>query len=123
MNRVKELNHAYENIEDFCSKLGEIFYELFIEEDNGTYQIAKSIISVFDICKTERDIEIADSMLIAICGYGIDSLITKIAWKEAELIAIKKYEEDTTEGAWEEADKYEREDYHFSAYFNLIGKF
>ena len=43
-------------------------------------------------------------------------------WLKAREIAKEKYEEDTTEGAWEEADKYEREDYVWAAYERLKGE-
>ena len=46
----------------------------------------------------------------------------KKLWEQAQHIAKERYEEDTTEGAWEEADKYEREDYVFAAYMELKGE-
>ena len=38
-------------------------------------------------------------------------------WDMAQEQAIKEYEEDY--GSWEDADKYEREDWVFSAYMKL----
>jgi hypothetical protein len=123
MNRVDELNNAYKEIEDFRSKLGETVNETFMEEDNYTYEISKSIISVFDKCETERDVEIADSMLIALCGYGIRTLIDKIIWKQAKEQAKEEYEEEWGEGSWEErADKYEREDWSWHHYEKILNK-
>ena len=133
MKRVEEMNKAYREINDFRYKLGETFYEAFMEEDNSNYEIAKSIICVFDMCETERDVEFADKMLIAICGYSIETLINKIRekevkedpeklkelWELARQQAIEEYEEEWGEGSWEEADKYEREDNFFTKYFKL----
>lgn len=132
MKRIEKLNKAYIEIENFRDKLGEEFDDAYHEDDNNTYETAKSIIHVFDMCETKRDVEFADKMLIAICGYGIDSLLNRIIekdreqlvalWKQAQQIAKEKYEEETTEGAWEEADKYAREDYVFAAYMRLKGE-
>lgn len=83
MKRIERLNNAYREIENFRDKLGETFYDAVQEDDNYTYEIAKSIIHVFNMCKTERDVEIADKMLIAICGYSIDTLLSRIEEREA----------------------------------------
>ena len=42
-------------------------------------------------------------------------------WTMAQKQAIKEYEEDY--GSWEDADKYEREDWVFSAYMKLKEKY
>ena len=42
----------------------------------------------------------------------------KTLWEEARVKARKKYEEECCEN-WEEADKYEREDYVFAEYIAL----
>ena len=42
-------------------------------------------------------------------------------WELAQKLAKERYEEETTDGAWDEADKYEREDYVFTEYFKLKG--
>ena len=49
-------------------------------------------------------------------------MYSKDLWELAQQQAKEKYEEDTAEGAWEEADKYEREDYVFAAYFRLTNQ-
>ena len=45
----------------------------------------------------------------------------KEIWELAQELAKERYEEETTDGAWDEADKYEREDYVFTEYFKLKG--
>lgn len=132
MKRIEEMNRAYREIEDFRDKLGETFFDVFMEEDNNNYEVAKSIIHVFDMCETERDAEIADKMLIAICGYSLEALINKIReneekdteklkelWDLAGKQVREEYEEEWGEGTWEEVDKYEREDHFFTRYFKL----
>ena len=37
----------------------------------------------------------------------------------AKELAKKSYEEENGKGSWDDADKYEREDYHFWAYHQL----
>jgi len=80
MGKVTEkmINDAYSNIENFRDKLGEVFYDEFMKDDNSTYEISKSIINTFGRCQTERDFEIADAMLIAVCGWSFETLLEKI---------------------------------------------
>lgn len=83
MKRVDELNKAYREIECFRSKLGEVLYDAIQEDDNYIYEIARSVSLVFCRCKTDKEVEIADAMLIAICGYGIQTLISEIEERDA----------------------------------------
>ena len=46
--------------------------------------------------------------------------ITKSKWEQVMKLAKKMYEEDDC-GDWEEADKYEREDYVWAAYMKVKG--
>jgi hypothetical protein len=45
----------------------------------------------------------------------------KDLWVQAQQQAVKEYEKNY--GSWEEADKYEREDYVFAAYFKLMKQY
>ena len=72
------LNAAYVEIPDFKNKLGENFFDAVMEEDNSSYEMAKGIVSVFSNCTTKRDFEVADDMLMAICGYSFESLVERI---------------------------------------------
>lgn len=79
------LNKAYAEIENFRDKLGENFYDAIQEDDNSTYEMAKGIISVFSgQCNTKNEFEIADAMLIAICGYSFETLVERIKKLDAE---------------------------------------
>jgi hypothetical protein len=84
MNRVDLLNNSYGEIDNFRDKLGETFFDTFMEDDNYTYEIAKGIINVFSCCKTESEVEIADKMLIAICGYCLETLINRIKARDKD---------------------------------------
>lgn len=81
---TKEEFNTYINIDNFIEKLGEEIIEAVMEEDNFSYEISKSVISVFDSCTTNQEFEIADKMLIAICGYSINTLIENIKDKDAK---------------------------------------
>ncbi len=72
------INTAYEEITDFLNKLGETFYDAVQEDDNFTYDMAKGIIKVFNHCDTKEKFEIADAMLIAVCGYSFETLLERI---------------------------------------------
>lgn len=43
-------------------------------------------------------------------------------WKLTQQQAKEEYEKEFGEGSWEEADKYEREDYVFAKFFELKGE-
>ncbi len=80
----KIIEKAYREIPNFIIKLGQIFYDAVQEDDNFTSDMAKSILQVFYKCETEKDFEIADGMLIAICGYSFETLLQKIKEKDEE---------------------------------------
>lgn len=76
MNRIKELNER--DYGDFEEELGNAVFEAYMEDDNFMCDVGESVISTFNACKTEREMEIADRMLAAICGWGINTLIRRI---------------------------------------------
>lgn len=78
------MDEAYEEIDDFRDKLGEMFLDIFNEVDNNTLEMAKGIIAAFEKCETQRDYDIANTMLRGICGYGLDHIIEEIRKRDAE---------------------------------------
>ncbi len=84
------LDKAYKEIENFENKLGENFYDAIQEDDNSTCDMAQGIIGVFnDMCTTERDFEVADAMLMGVCGYSFETLVERI--KELDQMGIPWY--------------------------------
>lgn len=77
------INEAYMQIDEFRQKLGEVVVEEFMKDDNSAYEIARSIIGAFESCKSDDECIAANRMLIAITGWGIDTLIEKIKEKDA----------------------------------------
>lgn len=49
---------------------------------------------------------------------AVDEKMMKL-WEQAHKIAKEEYEKENGEGSWDEADKYEREDYIFTKYFEM----
>ena len=82
MDKVKKLNEADNNIDEFSEVLGNEIYEAFMEQDNLLYEIGRSVLWAFNSCKTESEVEITDKMLIAICGWGIETLLRRIEGDE-----------------------------------------
>lgn len=80
----KLFNDAYLEIDNFREKLGEITFDAIMEEDNFSCDIAKGIINTFDMCNNEREYDIANAMLIGICGYGIETLLNRIRERDKE---------------------------------------
>lgn len=63
------------NIQD---KMGETVYDFIQEDSNFTYDIGKSVVNVITDCETQQELDMADKMLTAICGYNLDSVMAKI---------------------------------------------
>lgn len=72
------LNSAYAEIDNFRDKLGEVFFDAVMEEDNSTYEMSKSIIATFSNCNSKKEFEAANSMLMAVCGYSFETLVQRI---------------------------------------------
>lgn len=75
---IEEIKKELMSIDNIRDKLGETVYDFISEEDNFTHEIGKYVLNVFCNCKTNEELEIADNMLIAICGYGIETVMDKI---------------------------------------------
>lgn len=73
-----------EKIDHFSDKFGEVFLDAFMEADNGCYEMAKGILNTFYECKTDRDFQIANHMLMGICGYTAETLLERIEKRESE---------------------------------------
>ena len=86
MNKMNRdvFDKAYDEIDDFRDKLGEVLVDEVMSEDNPGLDMAKGVISTFSMCQTEREFEIANSMLAAICGWNFDSLVEKIKEYDAD---------------------------------------
>lgn len=78
------LNQAMEQVDNLREELGNAIYDAFQEEDNYPHEIAKYVINTFFMCQTEQELKIADSMLTAVCGWNLESLIQRV--KEMETI-------------------------------------
>ena len=63
---------------DIQDKIGETVYDFIEEDSNNTYEIGKSVFNVITDCETQEELDIADKMLTAICGYNLDSVLAKI---------------------------------------------
>lgn len=59
-------------------ELGNVIYEAFMEDDNLFCDIGGAVIYTFNVCETEKEKEIANRMLAAICGYRIETLLNRM---------------------------------------------
>ncbi|RHO95784.1 hypothetical protein DW019_11060 [Clostridium sp. AF37-5] len=78
MQKNNIIANAKKEIENFEDKLGENFYDAIQEDDNLTIDMARGILHAFSDCKTEREFQVANNMLIGVCGYSIQTLIERI---------------------------------------------
>lgn len=83
MNEEK-LEKARTEIEDFTDKFGETFVEAIMEYNNTSKEMAKGIIAEFCSCRSERDFEVANNMLMAACGYSFESLVERIQKRDTD---------------------------------------
>lgn len=75
---------AYNEINNFTDKLGEVVYDAINEEDNSSYEMARYIIRTFKDCKTEREFDIADQIVTAICGWNFETLLERINERDTD---------------------------------------
>lgn len=75
VEQIQSMNHVIE-------KLADVTVDAIYEDDNNGYEMAKGILNTFADCETEKEFKIANDMLISICGYSIETLLTKIKEKE-----------------------------------------
>ena len=58
--------------------LGDVIWQAINEYDNSSTDMGKYTSLVFDDCKTDREFYIANAMLIAIAGWGIECLLDRL---------------------------------------------
>lgn len=83
MNSIEgAVNQIRDLYDDAIDKLADVTVDAIYEDDNSGYEMAKGILNTFADCETEKEFKIANDMLISICGYSIETLLTKIKEKE-----------------------------------------
>lgn len=63
------------DVEALNDKLGEVIWEAISDDNISTAEMAEGVLAVFNECETEKEFDIANNMLQAICGMQIDNLI------------------------------------------------
>ena len=79
-----EIQKRLDSIENNRDKLGEMIYDCIQEDTNFTTEIGKYVMQDIMDCKTERELEIVNNVLISITGYSIETLIEKINKRDME---------------------------------------
>lgn len=93
------LNAAYTEIESFRNKFGETFYDATQTDDMSSSVMATGIISIFStLCRTEKEFEIADEMLIAICGFSFENLVEQIKERDQDGYEWESFEREKNNG-------------------------
>lgn len=81
---AEEIKKELREIKNIVNKLGEIIYEEIDSMDNSVKDIGKYTLNVLLECKTEDELKIANNMLIAICGWSIETLLKKIKERDSK---------------------------------------
>ena len=80
MNK-EELIKINEADENFSDKLGELVLDQVMNDD--VTEMGKHILKTLIQCQTEKEFEIANNMLVSVCGWGIPSLVEMIKMRDA----------------------------------------
>lgn len=64
--------------------IGDVIVEAIYEGGDSAAEIGKYVDLVFDDCKTEAEFKIANAMLVAITGWGIETLLNRMGKETAE---------------------------------------
>lgn len=78
VEQIQSMDHAIEKLADVTVPA------IYEDNDNNRYgyEMAKGILNTFADCETEKEFKIANDMLISICGYSIETLLSKMKEKE-----------------------------------------
>lgn len=82
MNFIEGVINQIQDMDDAVDKLADVTVDAIYEDDNSGYEMAKGILNTFADCETEKEYKIANDMLISICGYSIETLLSKMKEKE-----------------------------------------
>lgn len=83
MNKEK-FKQVCDGIYNFTDKFGEMMYDKIDSSSNFSGIIGKYTIRAFSHCQTEREFQIADEVLTAICGWNFESLVELINKRDAD---------------------------------------
>ena len=78
---MKDIEIIYKSIIDipqFEYKLAENIFSAINKRDNNRKMVAKDVISVFLNCNTQSKFDVANNMLMSICGYDFRTLVEQI---------------------------------------------
>lgn len=75
IDSTERLNHLYQTQED---KVAEVFYEKITEWDNDLDEIVKGIVDAVNKCETAHDFDLVNSVIVAVSGWNIDSLLEMV---------------------------------------------
>ena len=78
---MKDIEIIYKSIIDipqFEDKLAENIFSAINKRDNNRKMVAKDVISVFLNCNTQSKFDVANNMLMSICGYDFRTLVEQI---------------------------------------------
>lgn len=64
--------------------IGDAIVDVIYDDSNTSKEIGRHVDLVFDDCKTEAEFKMANAMLIAITGYGIETLLNRMEKETAE---------------------------------------
>ena len=79
---------------NLSNKLGEVLVDELMSDNTSSSYMGLSIMRALLACKTEQEFEIADRMLTAVCGWGIDTLMEKIKKRDENNYVWESFEQE-----------------------------
>lgn len=67
--------------------IGDVIVDALFDDCNNSAEIGRHVDLVFDDCKTEAEFNMANAMLIAITGWGIERLLDRLPEDDEEVLA------------------------------------
>lgn len=80
----EKFNMFLEKLDDECQSIGDAVYDAIEEEDNSSYEMGRGIVRAFRGFETQKEMDAAEAVLIAITGYGLDSIMDNAIELEKE---------------------------------------
>lgn len=116
MAELERVKQHFNNVTSLSNKLGEITYYAVLEEDNFPEKIGEALESLISSCKLERDYDIINKVIVAICGYSIPTLLERIDecdkdrdW-EWETLGLEQFLKNFSESTQEEDGEEDEEE-------------
>lgn len=83
-NNISDIQKALSALPGSIPKLGETVLDAINEDDNYARDIGKHLFNALMQCNTQREMHIANQVVIGITGYSIESILERIEERDKD---------------------------------------